>query len=109
MLLDEWVPDPVRLEREEALATIAVRYARSHGPTTVQDLAGWTGLTAADVRRGIAAAGEALVPVDVEGREMLADAAPLAAGLARSLGPADDVLALRPPSPWPSHGHRRGV
>ena len=57
VLLDEWVPDPVRLDRDEALATIAVRYFRSHGPTTRQDFAGWTGLTMADAKKGIAAAG----------------------------------------------------
>ena len=45
VLLDEWVPDPHRPDREEALGTIALRYFRSHGPTTRQDFAGWTGLT----------------------------------------------------------------
>ena len=54
VLLDEWVPEPHRPSREEALATIAVRYFRSHGPTTRQDFAGWTGLTAADAKLGIA-------------------------------------------------------
>jgi hypothetical protein len=71
VLLDEWVPDPVRLSRDEALATIAVRYFRSHGPTTRQDFAGWTGLTAADAKRGIAEAGDLLSPVTVDGTEMV--------------------------------------
>ena len=75
VLLDEWVPDPVRLERDEALKTIAVRYFRSHGPTTRQDFAGWTGLTALDAKRGIAAAGDQLVSVRVEGQEMFVDPA----------------------------------
>lgn len=63
-LLDEWVPDPHRPSRDEALATIALRYFRGHGPATVPDFAGWTGLTAADARRGIAGAGLARVSVD---------------------------------------------
>lgn len=73
VLLDEWIPDPHRPEREEALATIARRYFRSHGPTTRQDFAGWTGLTVADARRGIAAAGDHLTAVRVDGVDMYLD------------------------------------
>ena len=72
VLLDEWVPDPVRLDRDEALATIALRYFRSHGPATRQDFAGWTGLSAADTKRGIQACGSALTVVRVGDLEMLA-------------------------------------
>ncbi|HEX8629280.1 MAG TPA: winged helix DNA-binding domain-containing protein, partial [Catenuloplanes sp.] len=75
VLLDEWAPDPHRPDRDEALATIAVRYFRGHGPTTRQDFAGWTGLTAADAKRGIAGAGDALRTVHHDGREMLLDPA----------------------------------
>jgi hypothetical protein len=73
VLLDEWVPDPYRPDRDEALVTIALRYFRSHGPTTRQDFAGWTGLTAADARRGIAGAGDQLATVRVDGTEMYVD------------------------------------
>ena len=69
--LDEWVPDPVVLDREEALATIATRYFRSHGPTTRKDFAGWTGLTMADAKAAVAAAGDSLTTVTVDGQEML--------------------------------------
>ncbi|MBP2705453.1 AlkZ family DNA glycosylase [Microbispora sp. RL4-1S] len=75
VLLDEWVPEPHRPDRDEALATIAVRYFRGHGPTTRQDFAGWTGLTMADVKRGIAAAGDRLAGVTVDGVEMYLDPA----------------------------------
>jgi hypothetical protein len=77
VLLDEWVPDPVLPGREEALGIIATRYFRSHGPTTRQDFAGWTGMTAADAKLGIAAAGEALASVRVDGTEMYLDPAVL--------------------------------
>lgn len=70
VLLDEWAPDPHRLSRDEALATIALRYFRGHGPTTARDFAGWTGLTTTDARRGIAAAGTGLASVRVGGVEM---------------------------------------
>ncbi|PWR14736.1 winged helix DNA-binding domain-containing protein [Micromonospora sicca] len=74
-LLDEWAPDPRRPEREEALGILALRYFRSHGPTTRQDFAGWTGLTAADAKRGIAVAGDALATVRVDDTEAVVDAA----------------------------------
>jgi hypothetical protein len=75
VLLDEWAPDQHRPGRDEALATIALRYFRSHGPSTRRDFAGWTGLTAADAQRGIAAAGGALSTVRVDGRQMVLDPA----------------------------------
>jgi hypothetical protein len=37
------VPDPVVLDRDEALRELARRYFRSHGPARLQDFAGWTG------------------------------------------------------------------
>ncbi|MEV1329352.1 winged helix DNA-binding domain-containing protein [Micromonospora costi] len=89
-LLDEWAPEPHRFERDEALATLARRYVRSHGPVTAREFAGWTGLTLTDARRGFAAAGDALAAVEVDGEEMLVDAALLAA----PRDPVDDLLAL---------------
>ncbi|MEO3777441.1 winged helix DNA-binding domain-containing protein [Micromonospora sp. B11E3] len=89
-LLDEWVPDPHRPDRDEALGILALRYFRSHGPTTRQDFAGWTGLTATDAKRGIAVAGDALATVSVDGVEAVLDAALLDAPRT----PLDDVLAL---------------
>ncbi len=72
VLLDEWVPDPYRPDRDEALGIIALRYFRGHGPTTRKDFAGWTGLTAADCKRGIVVAGTALTTVQVDGVQMFA-------------------------------------
>jgi hypothetical protein len=92
VLLDEWVPDPVRPERDDALGIIALRYFRSHGPTTRQDFAGWTGLTATDAKRGIAVAGGDLTTVRVDGVEMIATPAGLDAPDA-GVDP-DAVLAL---------------
>jgi hypothetical protein len=93
MLLDEWVPDPHRPDRDEALATIALRYFRSHGPTTRQDFAGWTGLTVTDARRGIAGAADALTAVTVDGTEMYADTA-LVGSYRPARRPPADLRAL---------------
>ncbi|MDG4796836.1 winged helix DNA-binding domain-containing protein [Micromonospora sp. WMMD1082] len=68
-LLDEWAPGQHQPERDEALATLALRYFRGHGPTTRQDFAGWTGLTAADAKRAIAATGDELTTARVDGAE----------------------------------------
>ncbi len=92
VLLDEWVPDPHRPDRDEALGIIALRYFRSHGPTTRQDFAGWTGLTATDAKRGIAVAGAELTTVRVAGVEMIAAPALLDASPGAPDG--DAILAL---------------
>ncbi|MGW3604568.1 winged helix DNA-binding domain-containing protein [Micromonospora sp. NPDC005161] len=89
-LLDEWAPGPRRLDREEALALLAHRYVRGHGPVSAREFAGWTGLTLTDARRGLAAAGDTLTVVRVDGEEMYVDAA--LADAPRT--PVDDVLVL---------------
>jgi hypothetical protein len=89
-LLDEWAPAPRRPERDEALAVLAHRYVRGHGPVTAREFAGWTGLTLTDARRGLAAAGDALAAVRVDGEEAVVDAALLDA----PREPVDDLLAL---------------
>jgi hypothetical protein len=55
VLLEEWVPTAKRLDRDEALAELARRYFTSHGPATLQDFTWWSGLLAADARRGVEA------------------------------------------------------
>ncbi|MDT0530999.1 winged helix DNA-binding domain-containing protein [Micromonospora sp. DSM 115977] len=89
-LLDEWAPEARRPERDEALAMLAHRYVRGHGPVTAREFAGWTGLTLTDARRGLAAAGDALTVVRVDGQEALVDAALLDA----PREPVDDLLVL---------------
>ncbi|MEN3307282.1 MAG: hypothetical protein V7603_3484 [Micromonosporaceae bacterium] len=94
VLLDEWVPDPRRLAPQEALATIAERYFRSHGPTTRQDFAGWAGLTAAEAKQGIAGAGARLTAVRVDGVEMVMDPELLDAHRAAPVDTGDEMLVL---------------
>jgi hypothetical protein len=94
VLLDDWVPTPRRPAREEALGIIAVRYFRSHGPSTRKDFAGWTGLTMTDCRTGIAVAGDELETVDVEGVEMLMAAAAVGGSTGAGSTAAEGWLAL---------------
>lgn len=53
-LVDERVPLMKPLSREEALAKLTLRFFNSHGPATLADFIWWSGLTAADARRGLA-------------------------------------------------------
>lgn len=65
-LVDDVVPDGPELSRDEALAELVTRYFTGHGPATVKDFVWWSGLTAADTRLGIEAAGHRLRSEDVE-------------------------------------------
>ena len=57
--------------RDEALAELALRYFRGHGPATLADLARWSGLPMADVRAGTTAVRAQLAAVQVDGAEHL--------------------------------------
>ncbi|MGL5811569.1 MAG: winged helix DNA-binding domain-containing protein [Nocardioides sp.] len=67
-LIDERVPDPVRLDRETARAEIVMRYFTSHGPATERDLAYWATMTLGDVRAGLAEVGGRLGSFEFDGK-----------------------------------------
>jgi hypothetical protein len=62
------VPASRRLDRDEALAELALRYFTGHGPATERDLAYWATLTLTDVRRGLTQVRERLACFDHDGR-----------------------------------------
>jgi hypothetical protein len=93
VLLDDWVPKPNVLSRDEALATLAERYFRSHGPATRNDFVGWTGLAVADAKRGIELAGDALTTIDTDSGPMVTSIAALHQTFATA-SHGDDVLLL---------------
>jgi hypothetical protein len=66
-LLDEWIPEPRKLDRPAALRELGVRYLRARGPATVDDLVHWTKLTKTDARKALEADGEVIVEVDGPG------------------------------------------
>jgi len=66
-LLDEWIPTSRILDRDEALAALAARYFRGHGPATSRDFAWWSGLTLRDARAGIAMAASSLAEETING------------------------------------------
>lgn len=79
-LLAARAPDARRLDPEEALAELTSRYFHSHGPAQVQDFAWWSGLTVAEIRRGLALAGADLEHEVVDGKDYWFDPASAPAG-----------------------------
>jgi Winged helix DNA-binding domain len=68
MLADERVPPTPPKSREDALAELAIRYFRSHGPALAHDMAWWSGLTVGDVRGAAELAGDALEQQTIDGK-----------------------------------------
>ena len=70
-LLEERAAAATSRPREEAVADLVYRYFATRGPAQLQDFVWWSGLTMADARAGIAAAGDALAHHEVENRKYL--------------------------------------
>jgi len=66
-LLEDHVPNPRHLDREEALSEIARRFLTARGPATDRDLAWWTGLTLTDVRAAIARVDDEFERLELDG------------------------------------------
>jgi len=66
-LLDERVPAGGRFDRDDALVELVRRYLTSHGPATVKDMSWWSGLTMADLRRGLELLGEEVRSEEADG------------------------------------------
>jgi hypothetical protein len=62
------VPSSRQLDRDEALAELALRYFTGHGPATERDLAYWATLPLGDVRRGLRQVRDRLASFDHDGR-----------------------------------------
>jgi hypothetical protein len=94
---EERVPKSPALERSEALGDLTLRYFRSHGPAQVSDFTWWSGLTAAEARRGIDMAGGDLESVAFDGNDYWCDAAaskPSSAGVVAHLLPNFDEYTV---------------
>ncbi|HET8615949.1 MAG TPA: winged helix DNA-binding domain-containing protein [Actinomycetales bacterium] len=74
VLLDEWVPQPRTLTREQALVEVVARYLAGHGPATEADLAWFTKLPLRDLRAGIDGCRDELTSFSLGGATYLAHA-----------------------------------
>jgi len=64
-LLEERVPKPKPLSKDESLATLAKRYFLSHGPATLADFGWWSGLSQTEAKQGLDAVKSILVSQQV--------------------------------------------
>lgn len=93
VLAVDWLGERPRVERDAALAELARRYLRGHGPADERDLARWAGLPLRDARTGLNAIASELVRradglVDLRDRPEPATALPPPL----LLGPYDPLL-----------------
>ena len=68
-LFDERVPPAAPLSQDEALARLTRRYFATRGPATIKDYRWWSGLTAAQAKRGLEMVGGELQRLQADGRE----------------------------------------
>ncbi|MEO6530287.1 MAG: winged helix DNA-binding domain-containing protein [Specibacter sp.] len=68
---EAWINSPRVLDRDRALAELALRYFKSHGPATVKDFQWWSKLTLKDIKTGLAQLGGQLLTVDCAGASYL--------------------------------------
>jgi hypothetical protein len=66
VLLDEWAPNAINLDRGEALAKLALRYFTGHGPATLQDFVWWSGLKMSDAKAGLDIVASQLEPEKID-------------------------------------------
>lgn len=67
-LLAERAPQARRLDDDEALARLTLRYFTGHGPATVQDFAWWSSLSLTAVRRGLEMVKADLLHAELDGQ-----------------------------------------
>lgn len=66
-LLEERAPGARRLDTDEALAELTLRYFTGHGPATIKDLRWWSSLTVSDIKRGLEMVGDKLERTETDG------------------------------------------
>ncbi len=95
-LVDERAPQRNQLARDESLALLTSRYFTSHGPATARDYAWWSGLSSADVKRGLEMVRSRLICAEIDGQSYwMTESAPAVRyplGAAHLLGNYDEYI-----------------
>lgn len=97
VLFGEWLPDAPCLPRDDSLALIVRRYFVGHAPASAKDFAGWSGLTSADTKAGLAANVDTLVAETIAGVTYW-----MPRERAGALATFDASASARPASPSPN-------
>jgi hypothetical protein len=93
-LLADRAPAARQLDRDEALAELALRYVSGHAPATERDLAYWASLTLGDARRGITMVADRLERFDHGGRTYWHAPGDRPPGQAAALRPRGHLLQI---------------
>lgn len=93
-LARDWLGRHAPVARDAALAELARRYLRGHGPATAADLAGWAGLPLRDARAGVSAIARELAQGAGGLVDLAARPGPPAAAIPPRLLPAFDPYLL---------------
>ncbi|MFM2224614.1 MAG: hypothetical protein RJA07_816 [Bacteroidota bacterium] len=64
-LLEERIPQSKKINRDEALAKLALIYFQSHSPATLKDFSWWSGLNQTDAKKAIDSASKFLEKIEV--------------------------------------------
>ena len=112
-LVEEKLPDAHTLPREEALAQLARKYFRSHGPATLEDFAWWSGIGINACKQGMDALGQELIRLRWKGLDFFLHedcrSRGFRSGRIHLLPPYDEYLIgykSRHVSLHPDHSHR---
>lgn len=108
-LVRDWLGEPPRVEREPALAELARRFLRGHGPADDRDLARWSGLALRDARAGIAAVAREITRREDGLLELAGAPAPAPVPAPTLLGAFDPVLFVSCSRAWVTGPHEREI
>jgi hypothetical protein len=112
VLVEEWLAPSAMLSREAAVAELAKRYFQSHGPATLQDFVGWSGLGVREARAGVQENIANLERVVLGGEEYWMGGEALEGKSARSLllpGFDEYLIAYRERGAFLARGHSSKV
>lgn len=84
------------MTREQALAELARRYFRSHGPATLEDFVWWSGLGVREARCAVLSLGDEIVTETHNGRETMTHVASPSLGC-ETVAPGRTVVRFLPP------------
>jgi hypothetical protein len=70
-LFEDWIGNPHRMDRQDALKELVLRYLDGHGPASAEDFTNWSGLKTSDIREVWRSVGEQAAEVDVDGKPAL--------------------------------------
>ncbi len=109
VLVRDWLGEPPRVDRGAALAELARRFLRGHGPAGDRDLARWTGLPLRDARAGLAAVAGEIIERPDGLLEIGGTAPPAPLPPPALLGAFDPVLFGWCSREWVTAGHEREI